>query len=187
MINNTTFIFNDNNDNEKYIKSDIFKKIITPTISIEYNQEHLANMMANDKQFIIQEQLVHKRINRQYHDMRARRRKLKAVQTALINNFICDIEDMKFKVIMSKNECVKFLIDKTYQKQVITEKNKCVNIKRNVIHPQTYLYLYYKGVDRFSYSKIAKDFYLNTGKEPYTIKVKGNLLYKLLFSNINQM
>ena len=83
--------------------------------------------------------------------------KIEAIKNKLIDVFI-----MKFVI---KRDIVTKLCSKLIKDYF--KKNKSF-----IKDEMSWLYFNYTGADKFSYSKIARDYYLRTGQEPYKITLK---------------
>ena len=85
------------------------------------------------------------------------RLKLEAVKNQLIDEFIMKFIIMRDIIVNIINKIIK-----DYWK-----KNPVL-----INDYQSWLYFNYTGVDRFSYSQIARDFYIDTGDPPYTFTIR---------------
>ncbi len=113
------------------------------------------------------------RYNKQHYRM-----KVEAEKNKLIDNYICKFVVRRQIIINLTANLVKkywkdnpkFVIDpKLVGKINRAMKSFWKNKKKPLIsNYQRWLYINYKGSDRFLYSKSSYDFYIDTGKEPYS-------------------
>lgn len=136
-------------------------------------------LINKDKNFQIQMKAVRtsysclERYNKQHFRM-----KVEAVKNKLIDDYICKFVVRRQVIINLTAKLVKKYWSELPKKVVIDANligkiNKAMksfwrNKKKPLISDyQKWLYLNYKGSDRFLHTKVAYDYYVDTGKEPY--------------------
>jgi len=137
-------------------------------------------LINKDKNFQIQMKAVRtsysclERYNKQHFRM-----KVEAVKNKLIDDYICKFVVRRQVIINLTAKLVKKYWSELPKKVVIDANligkiNKAMksfwrNKKKPLISDyQKWLYLNYKGSDRFLHTKVAYDYYVDTGKEPYS-------------------
>lgn len=111
------------------------------------------------------------RYNKQHYRM-----KVEAEKNKLIDNYICKYVVRRQVIInLTTNLVKKYWKEKVeIDPKLVGKINKAIksfwkNKKKPFIsNYQRWLYINYKGSDRFRYTKIDYDFYVNTGIEPYS-------------------
>lgn len=136
-------------------------------------------LINKDENFQIQMKAVRtsysclERYNKQHFRM-----KVEAVKNKLIDDYICKFVVRRQVIINLTAKLVKKYWSELPKKVVIDANligkiNKAMksfwrNKKKPLISDyQKWLYLNYKGSDRFLHTKVAYDYYVDTGKEPY--------------------
>lgn len=136
-------------------------------------------LINKDENFQIQMKAVRtsysclERYNKQHYRM-----KVEAVKNKLIDDYICKFVVRRQVIINLTAKLVKKYWSELPKKVVIDANligkiNKAMksfwrNKKKPLISDyQKWLYLNYKGSDRFLHTKVAYDYYVDTGKEPY--------------------
>lgn len=137
-------------------------------------------LINKDENFQIQMKAVRtsysclERYNKQHYRM-----KVEAVKNKLIDDYICKFVVRRQVIINLTAKLVKKYWSELPKKVVIDANligkiNKAMksfwrNKKKPLISDyQKWLYLNYKGSDRFLHTKVAYDYYVDTGKEPYS-------------------
>ena len=137
-------------------------------------------LINKDKNFQIQMKAVRtsysclERYNKQHYRM-----KVEAEKNKLVDDYICKFVVRRQVIINLTAKLVKKYWSELPKKVVIDANligkiNKAMksfwrNKKKPLISDyQKWLYLNYKGSDRFLHTKVAYDYYVDTGKEPYS-------------------
>lgn len=145
-------------------------------------------LINKDENFQIQMKAVRtsysclERYNKQHYRM-----KVEAVKNKLIDDYICKFVVRRQVIINLTAKLVKKYWSSVEPRRQVSELPKKVVIDANLIGKinkamksfwrnkkkplisdyQKWLYLNYKGSDRFLHTKVAYDYYVDTGKEPY--------------------
>jgi len=146
-------------------------------------------LINKDENFQIQMKAVRtsysclERYNKQHYRM-----KVEAVKNKLIDDYICKFVVRRQVIINLTAKLVKKYWSSVEPRRQVSELPKKVEIDANLIGKinkamksfwrnkkkplisdyQRWLYLNYKGSDRFLHTKVAYDYYVDTGKEPYS-------------------
>ena len=170
MINNsqsTIFQESKNRPHMTYIEPQVIHTLINKDKNFQLQMKSIRNSYS-----------CLERYNKQHYRM-----KVSAVKNKLIDDFICKFVVRRQVIInLTANLIKKYWNEKVEVNAVeidanlIGKINKAMksfwkNKKKPITLPsddyRLWLYLNYKGSDRFLYNKVAYEYYVDTGKEPY--------------------